>query len=224
MHVRAVQVNGLQINVPSREMRQQAPEQPKKHHGKVKIAVDEITVDNSRIVIGTAKPDKDPKVFELKHIALHYVGPNTPWQYDATLVNAIPRGQIHATGGFGPWQTDSPGDSSVTGHYTFDHAELNTIEGIGGILSSVGDFKGQLDKIVVDGTTETPDFSVDTANQPIPLHTQFHAVVDGTTGDTYLEPVNAKLRNSSFTTSGAVINVKGRGHRIDLDVDVPGGQ
>jgi hypothetical protein len=88
----------------------------------------------------------------------------------------------------------------------------------------VGDFKGQLDRIVVDGTTETPEFSLDTANHPVPLHTTFHAVVDGITGDTYLEPVNAKLRNSIFTTSGAIINIKGRGHRIELDVDVAQGQ
>ena len=58
----------------------------------------------------------------------------------------------------------------------------------------------------------------------MPLHTRFHAVVDGITGDTYLEPVDATLRNSSFTTSGSVINIKGRGHIIDLDVYVPQGR
>jgi len=221
MHVGLVQVSGLLINIPPREMRRQAPKTPAKRGGKIKILVDEITCDNSRLIIGTSKPDKDPKDFELKHIELHNVGPNAPWRYDATLTNAIPRGQIHAAGTFGPWQTDNPGDSSVAGNYTFDHADLNTIKGIGGILSSVGDFQGQLDRISVDGTTETPDFSLDTANHPVPLHTRFHAVVDGITGDTYLEPVDATLRNSSFTTSGSVINIKGRGHIIDLEVYVP---
>jgi hypothetical protein len=224
MHVGLVQVSGLLINIPPREMRRQAPKTPAKRGGKIKILVDEITCDNSRLIIGTSKPDKDPKDFELKHIELHNVGPNAPWRYDATLTNAIPRGQIHAAGTFGPWQTDNPGDSSVAGNYTFDHADLNTIKGIGGILSSVGDFQGQLDRISVDGTTETPDFSLDTANHPVPLHTRFHAVVDGITGDTYLEPVDATLRNSSFTTSGSVINIKGRGHIIDLEVYVPQGR
>jgi hypothetical protein len=205
-------------------MRRQASEQPGKGTGKIKILIDKIVCDNSRLIIGTSKPDKDPKDFELKHIELHDVGPSAPWPYDATLTNAVPRGEIHAAGFFGPWQTDSPGESSVSGHYTFDHADLNTIKGIGGILSSVGDFKGQLDKIEVDGTTDTPDFSLDTANHPLPLHTRFHAIVDGTSGDTYLNPVNATLRNSSFTTSGAVINIKRRGHTIELDVDVPRGQ
>jgi hypothetical protein len=221
MHVRVVQVTNLQINIPHRQIREQATERTKEHKGKMKIVVDEIICYKSRLIIGTSNPNKDPRDFELQHIELHDVGPNAPWKYDATLINAIPRGDIHATGTFGPWQTESPGDSSVTGHYTFDRADLNTIKGIGGILSSVGDFTGQLNKIVVDGTTETSNFSLDTANHPLPLHTQFHAIVDGTSGDTYLQPVNAKLRNSSITASGAVINIKGHGHRIELDVDVP---
>ncbi|MCU1272636.1 MAG: hypothetical protein JWO48_67, partial [Bryobacterales bacterium] len=213
MQVSKVQVSGLQINIPPREMRRQAPEKAKKHEGKIKIVVEEIICDNSRLIIGTSRPGKDPKDFELRHIELHDVGPNAPWKYEALLINAIPRGDIHATGTFGPWQTDSPGDSSVTGHYTFEHADLNTIKGIGGTLSSVGDFKGQINNIVVDGTTETPNFSLDIAKHAMPLHTQFHAIVDGTSGDTYLRPVKAKLRNSSFTASGAVLNIKGQGHR-----------
>ncbi len=223
-HVRLVQIDGLEIHIPPREMWRQAPEKTRKSHGKIKILVDQIVCEHSQLVIGTSKPDKDPKIFELKHIELHAVGPSAPWQYQAVLTNAIPRGEIHAAGRFGPWQADNPGDSFVSGHYTFDHADLNTIRGLGGMLSSVGDFKGQLDRIEVDGTTETPDFSLDTANHPVPLHTRFHAVVDGISGDTLLEPVNAKLRNSSFTTSGSVINTKGRGHTIQLDVDVPAGQ
>ncbi|MEI9981462.1 MAG: hypothetical protein WDN23_21215 [Edaphobacter sp.] len=139
-------------------------------------------------------------------------------------MNAIPKGDIHAKGTFGPWDTDSPGDSSVAGHYTFDHADLNTIKGIGGILSSVGEFTGQLNHIVADGTTETPDFSLDTANHPMPLHTKFHAIVDGTNGDTYLQPVQARLGGTDFTCSGAVVNVKGQGHIIDLDTNVPNGR
>jgi len=58
----------------------------------------------------------------------------------------------------------------------------------------------------------------------MPLHTTFHAIVDGISGDTYLEPVRAKLGGSSFTTTGAVVSIKGQGHRINLSVDVPDSQ
>jgi hypothetical protein len=223
MHVLAVGVKGLQIQIPPREMRQQAAERRPKHHGKIKILVNEIICDDSQLIIGTSKPDKDPKHFVLRHIELHDVGPNAPWQYDATLTNAVPRGDIHATGRFGPWQTERPGDSSVTGHYTFNHVDLNTIKGISGVLTSVGNFKGQLDKIMVEGTTNTPNFSLDTANHAMPLATEFAAIVDGTRGDTYLQHVDAKLRDSNLTARGAIINIKGHGHEIKLNMDVPAG-
>ena len=223
MHVGTVHVAGVDIQIPPKEMRAQAPK-GQRHPGQIRIVVDEIVCDDSRLVIGTLKPGKDPLDYELSHIVLRDVGPDKPWDYNATLVNAIPKGDIRAKGTFGPWNNDSPGDSTVTGHYTFDHADLNTIKGIGGILSSVGEFAGQLNDMTVDGTTETPDFSLDTANHAMPLHTKFHAIVDGTNGDTHLQPVQARLGGTDFTCSGAVINVKGKGHIIDLDVNVPNGR
>ncbi|HMF65943.1 MAG TPA: hypothetical protein VK608_17775 [Edaphobacter sp.] len=223
MHISTVYVTGMTISIPPREMRQQGAKRERRG-GKIKIVVDEIVCDDSHLIIGTAKPNKDPKDFQLGHIVMHNVGPTDPWRYDATLVNAIPRGDIHASGTFGPWVNESPGDSTVTGKYTFDRADLNTIKGIAGVLASVGEFKGQLNRIEVEGTTETQDFSLDTANHKMPLHTKFHAIVDGTSGDTYLQPVEAKLGGSEFTCKGAIVNVKGKGHIIDLDVDVPNGR
>jgi hypothetical protein len=222
-HVRAAHVQGLAIHIPPKSVREQGASNSRRS-GKIKIIVDEIVFDDSQLVIGTDKPDKDPKLFELKHIVLRDVGSQSASPYDATLTNAVPKGDIHAVGTFGPWNTESPGDSAVTGKYIFDHADLNTIKGIGGMLHSVGDFTGRLNRIEVKGTADVPNFSLDTANHPVPLHTQFSAIVDGTSGDTYLQPVDAKLGASRFSCSGAVVNIKGKGHTIDLDVDVPAGR
>jgi AsmA-like C-terminal region len=221
--VDTVHVNGLTIHIPPRQMRERAP-QSKRRRGKIKIRAGEIVFDDSQLIIGASNPQKDPKLFVLKHIVLKDVGSNSASPYDATLTNAIPPGDIHATGTFGPWNNETPGDSPVTGNYTFDHADLGAIRGIGGILSSTGNFGGQLDRIVVDGDTDVPAFTLDTADHPVPLKTHFHAIVDGTTGDTYLQPVQATLGSSQFTCSGSVVNHKGVGHEIDLDVDIPAGQ
>jgi len=222
MHVGTVEVEGLVIDVPPKRERQaETAPHPK---GKIKIVVDEIVCTNSRLLIESAKPGKDPKDFELKRVEMHAVGPNQPWRYQATLTNAIPKGEIEANGLFGPWVTEDPGASAVLGHYTFEKADLNTIKGIGGMLSSTGTFDGQLNRISVQGTTQTPDFSIDTANHPMPLQTSFDAVVDGTTGDTYLNRVDAVLGQSHFATHGAVINIKGQGHQIDLEVNVLDGR
>jgi AsmA-like C-terminal region len=222
-HVRTAYVRGLTIHIPPKSMRQQNTRSAKRK-AKIKIVVSELVFDDSQLIIGTDKPNKDPKVFVLKHIVLHELGSNAPSPYDARLTDAVPKGEIHAVGTFGPWNTETPGESTVTGKYTFDQADLNTIKGIGGVLHSVGEFNGRLDRIEVHGTADVPDFSLDTANHPVPLHTQFSAVVDGTSGDTYLQPVAAKLGESEFTCSGAIINIKGKGHTIDLDVDVPAGR
>jgi hypothetical protein len=221
--VDTVHVSGLTIHIPPRHMREQAPPS-KKRRGKIKFRVGEIVFDDSQLIVVNANPNKDPKIFVLQHIVLNDVGSTRASPYDATLTNAIPRGDIHATGTFGPWNNESPGDSPVTGNYTFDRADLGTIHGIGGILSSTGKFSGQLNRIIVDGDTDTPAFTLDTANHPLPLKTHFHAVVDGTGGDTALDPVAATLGSSQFTCSGSVINIKGKGHIIDLDIDIPAGQ
>jgi len=136
MHVGTVFVSGMTIHVPPREMREQGA--GKRHLGKIRIVVEKIVCDDSRLILATEKPNKDPQLFVLKHVEMRDVGPKSPWLYNATLVNSTPVGEIQATGMFGPWVNESPGDSSVTGHYTFEHANLNTIKGIGGMLSSVG--------------------------------------------------------------------------------------
>lgn len=223
MHVGTVYVSQMKIDIPPKSVRAQVQHKRAIGKMKIRIVVQQIVFDDSQLILETDKPGKDPKEFDLKHIVMRDVGPNKPWLYDATLVNSVPVGDIHATGTFGPWVNEGPGDSAVVGHYTFKHADLGTIKGIGGMLSSVGDFKGQLNRIEVEGTTDTPDFSLDTANHPMPLHTQFRAIVDGTSGDTYLDPVEARLGRSDFTCKGMVVNVKGQGHVIDLDADVPQG-
>src|ERR1700675_519100 len=64
MHVGTVHVSGLAIHIPPREMRTQAPK-GKRHIGQIKIVVDQIVFDDSKLVIGTLKPDKDPLDFEM---------------------------------------------------------------------------------------------------------------------------------------------------------------
>jgi len=58
----------------------------------------------------------------------------------------------------------------------------------------------------------------------MPLHTQFHAVVDGTDGDTFLEPVSAKVRHSSFSARGKVVRTVSGKRDIELQVTMSRGR
>jgi hypothetical protein len=145
--------------------------------------------------------------------------------FDADLINPKPVGNVLSNGSFGPWQADSPRDTPVSGTYSFNNADLGTIKGIGGILSSTGEYGGTLDNIVVDGKTDTPDFRIATSGRMVPLHTEFHAIVDGTSGDTYLRPVKAKILTTWLTANGSVVQTKDpKGHRVTLNVVIENGK
>lgn len=223
MHVGLVRLSGLSINLPPKEQRHDIPKLNKggSESGKIQILVDELQIDNARLVLGTSKPGKVPLDFEISKLVMKSVGANQPMQFHAILTNPKPVGDIDSTGYFGPYNTLSPGDSPVRGKYSFSHADLGPFKGIAGILSSTGVYQGTLSNIVVDGETDTPDFRLDTANHPMPLHTKFHAIVDGMNGDTHLLPVDAMLGHSHIVASGDVERVQGMpGHDIRLEVTV----
>ena len=221
MYIDRVNLKGVQIHMPPKEERSNMPKlNGKSGSGKVKIFVGEIRIENATLVLETNKPGKVPLDFEISHLTLQSVGQDQPMKFHAILVNPKPVGHIDSTGYFGPFDADSPGDSPVRGEYDFSHADLNTIKGIGGTLSSTGNYSGTLNNIVVDGETDTPNFSVDSGNHPMPLHTKFHAIVDGTNGDTYLQPVDAQLLHSHIVAIGQVVRAPQGGHNITLDVSV----
>ena len=224
LRIGTVHVSGLDIRIPPHGLHAEPEDDTQRRRAaQTQVVVDRLSIRDSRLLLENSDPAKTPKIFNLHSIDLEGVAQDAPVRFNATLVNAVPRGDISVHGSFGPWVSASPGTTPLDGHYTFEHADLSTIHGLSGTLRSTGEFRGQLHRLEVIGSTETPDFALESARQPMPLHTTFHAIVDGTTGDTQLEPVRGKLRNSAFTCRGSIVNEKGKGHVIDLTVDVPNG-
>ena len=220
--VNHVQVTGLTIHLPPKDERSNMPHVGGQGNGKIDILVRVIDVDRADLVIENGKPDKVPLEFLIQKLQLRSVAAGRPLRFHATLINPKPIGNIDSSGDFGPFNADDPGSTPVDGNYSFSHADLNTIKGIGGILASTGQYQGQLNHIVVDGKTITPDFSLDLANRPVPLNTTFHAIVDGTNGNTYLQPVDAWLARTHIVAKGEVVRVpgvKGRDIRLNVTVD-----
>ena len=185
------------------------------------IVIDEIVSRDARLEIATRKANKLPRVFEIHDLVMRGFGLPEGARFQAGVTNPIPRGRVETTGVFGPWLAEEPTLTPIRGEYSFRNADLNDIKGIAGTLSSVGQYRGTLERIEVDGQTETPNFSIDLANQPVPLFTRFKAIVDGTNGDTWLDRVDAKLGQSNIVASGAVVrdrDVKGRHVALDIQI------
>ena len=124
---------------------------------------------------------------------MHEVGLDRPADFRATLTNAKPPGEIAVQGKFGPWRTDDAGQTPLAASYTFTNADLGSIHGIAGILSSKGQFRGHPRAAGRHGETDVPDFMVTRSGHPVHLTTRYHAIVDGTNGNTL-----AAARASAF--------------------------
>ncbi len=224
MHVGTVYIKGLQLNIPPKQDRHELSQMGPKG-GKISIVVDQFHSEKAMLVINTNRPDKLPLEFDIQNLWMKDIGPERPLTFTATLVNPKPVGDIDSKGEFGPLNPEDPRESPVRGEYTFSHADLGTLKGIGGILSSTGRYDGTLGRIVVDGQTDTPDFRINISGRPVPLKTTFHAIVDGTNGDTYLQPVQATILNTPLTATGFVIrSTDPPGHHIQLDITIPSGK
>jgi hypothetical protein len=185
------------------------------------VLIDTLDSTDARLAILSSKPDKPPKVWNIHTLRVNTVGTNHAMAYHATLTNGIPRGEIVTAGNFGPWQRGEPGRTPLDGTFTFDRADLSIFKGISGILSSKGSFTGTLARIDANGTTETPDFTIKVGGHPFPLQTTYHAVIDGTNGDTRLERIDATFLRSSLVAKGAVVDTPGAsGREVRLDIDM----
>jgi AsmA-like C-terminal region len=220
--IHQVRVKGLVIQIPP------AGQRAKQDWSRVRdmpVFIDELISDDGELRLLPKSADKEPHVFELHHLVLHSVGLGKPANFSAQLSNAVPPGEINAQGSFGPWNPDYPGQTPLAADYAMTKADLGVFRGIRGILSSQGKFGGALNKIEVEGTTETPDFSLRTGEHPVSLQTTFSATVDGTNGNTLLHPVHAHFLNSFVTASGEVVKKPGsKGRNITLDVVVDKGR
>jgi hypothetical protein len=228
MRVVTVYVRGMQLNIPPhpRLAPGAMPDNPKRiGQPALGISVGKIVVTDSQLVLETSVPGKLPLIFNIANLTLTDVGAKQPFSYDATLSNPKPVADIRSTGHFGPWQKDNPRDTPLDGNYWFLNADLSSIKGLGGMLSSSGHFSGTLGDVAVQGSTDTPDFRLDISNHPVPLHTDFRAEVNGMTGDTTLQQVDVRVLHSLLHASGSVFRVGTpatgvTGHDTELTVDM----
>jgi hypothetical protein len=224
---RAIALHGLEINIPpggtdfgehyGRTATSQAPDQ----RSSSPIRIDRLESTDAVLRLIPRRAGKRPREFLIHRLTMHGVGVTQRMPFEAQLTNPLPRGLITTHGQFGPWGRDEPSATPVEGKYLFGDADLSTIKGIGGILTSTGEYRGPLGRIEVKGETRTPDFRLQSAGNPIPLSTTFEAVVDGTDGDTYLTAVNAVLGKTPIAASGVIAGtpgVKGRTVRVQAKV------
>lgn len=223
-----VQVDGLEVNIPPKDPTTGKRPLPGRDGGGNDdkddddgggLVVKRLTATNTRMAIIPRDSNKNPKVWDIFELDMKNLRAGEAATYTAALVNPIPYGKIESTGTFGPWNSEEPGASRVTGDYTFA-ADLGTIDGLGGDLNAIGKMHGTIERIETTGQTRTEHFRLtELEGDALPLQTSYDAVVDGTKGDVELNRVDVDLGGSRFLAKGVVEGTKGiKGKRVVVNV------
>ena len=230
-YVAEVRLQGLQVKIPpgdetdDDDVTASAAASEANVRKLQQVVIGHFEAPDTIITLIPKRAGKPPKVFTVHHLVMDSLGINETIPYIATLTNPVPKGEIETSGRFGPWNIAHPAQTPIAGQYTFANANLDTIEGLAGVLSSTGEFSGPIDRIQVQGTTDTPQFQVDAGGLPVPLKTRFTAIVDGSDGDTYLQNVDATFLNTSLVARGAVVGFEGvPGRQVEVDVNMQNGR
>ena len=232
-HVNTVHVDGLRINVPPKEVRKTLgkddpgddSDDPENFLSPSKVIIEHLITHDAEIAFISKNPNKRPLMFAIRDLELEDLGFDRAIPFHARLTNPLPTGLVDTHGTFGPLVKDDPSESPVKGDYVFTDADLSTINGIKGTLSSVGTFDGRISAIEASGTTKTPDFNLDMDGKPVSLETTFAALIDGSDGTVILQKVDAKIQSTALSVTGAVTNLPGpEKHLIELDVNIKQGR
>ena len=227
-----VTIDGMEINIPPKgdrpdltpDTQENLPSSADAAAESTNVLLEQVLMTNAALTILPKDRKKLPLRFDIHRLRLQSAGKGVAMKYEAALTNAKPRGEVQSSGTFGPWVADEPGDSHLAGAYTFSHADLGIFSGIAGTLESSGQFQGTLSSVNVKGEATVPDFRLKQAGNRVRLQTRFEVRVDGTSGDTILQPVNGSLGSTSFRTSGGIIRHESDLRRtISLNVAMPSG-
>ncbi|MGE0704273.1 MAG: AsmA-like C-terminal region-containing protein [Vicinamibacterales bacterium] len=234
-NVRRVTLDGLEIQIPPGEARRTLTgdsgdsdtSEPGTSNGvgdsaENDVLVEELIAEDAKVIFVPRDPEKPPKTWEIHDLRMTDVGAHSAMPFTATVTNAVPPGEIETSGSFGPWETDDPGQTPLSGAFTFTEADLSVFKGISGILSAVGTYGGNLGSIEVQGTTDTPDFAVTVGSSPVHLQATYLAIVNGTDGNTRLEHIDARFLDTRILAVGDVRHTperKGREVVLDLTLE-----
>jgi hypothetical protein len=219
-HLRQIHAEGLRVQIPRGGSNGSFG-----HVQRSSFAIDDMAADGAVLEFLPREPGQQPLRFSFRSFSLGNVGGRGPAQFKARFTNPEPPGEITTKGNFGPWSAESIGKTAVSGDYVFEHADLGTFGGISGLLSSSGKFSGVLEHIEAQGVTEVPDFRVRSSSHQQDVKAEFHALVNGTNGDTFVQRAEAKFRHTTVSFNGSVARNEGAvGKSASFDLAVKNGR
>jgi hypothetical protein len=179
--------------------------------------IEELRADNALLELASGQAGRPGLVFPIHHVLFRNIGGQNKIPFQVSLHLPTPPGEVESSGQLGPWKDDkgTVRSTPISGTYALNRADLGVFKSLGGVVSSRGEFSGNLEKLNVAGAAESPNFEVKESGHPFRLNTQFRGVLDMKTGDLVLPWLQARLGN---TTMFANASVSGSPKTVALNV------
>lgn len=174
------------------------------------VTVGQIIADGAAIEFSPTSDRQQALIFLAPRLNLHDVGAGKALAFQATVQIPQPPAEVDVEGKFGPWHAGHGGESALSGTYDLKTLDLGTFDAIGGILTSKGDFNGVLQHVNVQGTVDTPNFTLSTSGHRVHLVGAYTAIVNGLNGDVDVASAQVKFARTTINASGSVSGQEGK--------------
>lgn len=217
--VKSVMLNESLIRIPPRSDRRKAQVRPAasvvdtdSQSASIPVIVEQLNLRNAAVEILPGDPEKLPRIIEIRQFTMQGLALGQSSHYSAEVRYPHPEGDVIVSGQFGPFNREDPILTPVSGQYKFQDADLSAFREISGILTSTGEFSGDLGENQVVGSAQIPDFQVVKAQNITPLDVTFQ--VNRIAGDVYLRNVETSFLQSHLITKGEIRRRTERNSRI----------
>ena len=210
--IHRIDLEGVQIYIP-------APVPPPvRRHPQAKIAttVTDLYANGTILEIAPRHPGGQTIRFEFPELSASNLARNKPMYFRTLVRNPIPPGDLAVSGTVGPLVLGKISDTQISGAFHIRNANLGAYKLISGTLSSDGQFSGKLGRAQVTGRTDIPDFEVTRSGHPLGLTAEYHAEVNGTTGDVIVQSALAHFLNTVLTAHGTISGRPGKTVSLDF--------
>jgi hypothetical protein len=155
--------------------------------------------------------------FPIRQLHIENMQKSRAMRYAVDMDNAVPHGQVRASGDFGPLSAGNPGETLVSGKFVVERFNLHDVGKIQGTLRGSGSFSGRLDAIRATADTDTPDFAVDDS-MTAHVTGRIDCTVNGLNGDVSYHRMEARTGETSVIASGSTQGAGGKSTELDLAV------
>jgi hypothetical protein len=213
--ISSIRARGLHLLVPTYAHGMEAKGFPHATAGSgSKFSIGQLSLENAAIEILSSPHDRDPLLFTVYRAQVGPVANGRAANFQVKMRNPKPRGDIQSAGQIGPWNGKTPGETPLSGEFSFQQADLSTFSDIAGKLNARGKFTGRLGNLAVNGSTDIPDFEITRTRHSEHLKAAFDAGVNCMNGDTDLKSVSAQFGQTSVSAQGSITDGKDKAGKI----------